>query len=283
MGAQNGLQQLRSAARRRTEETSRLLDAAPLGLVLGVTKRRRLEGLSIVLPAFNEESNVRHAVTRARAAGEQFADAVDVIVVDDGSIDNTAREAADAGAQVVSHGRNRGYGAALRSGFAAARQPWIFQMDCDNQFDPEEIGKLIPLADEADIIIGIRAQRADHRRRVWAGYAWNCLCRLAFGFIVRDIDCGFKLVNRGAIGPLALTSDGAGISLELCVAGRAAGLGIREVEVAHRPRTAGAETGLRLHVVIRGLYELYRLRRRYGGWRRSIRLPQRSVNAGAHR
>jgi glycosyltransferase involved in cell wall biosynthesis len=248
-----------------------------------MTKHHRLEGLSIVLPAFNEESNVRQAVMRARAAGERFADAVDVIVVDDGSTDHTATEAVNAGAQVVSHGCNRGYGAALRSGFAAARRPWIFQMDCDNQFDPEEIAKLIPLVEEADIIIGIRAERADARRRVWAGYAWNWLCRLAFGFIVRDVDCGFKLLKRGAVEHLDLTSNGAGISLELCVAGRAAGLGIREVEVAHRPRTAGAETGLRLHVVIRGLYELYRLRRRYGRRRRSVRPSQRSVSVGAHR
>ena len=104
--------------------------------------------------------------------------------MDDGSADGTAEEARRAHAVVVSHPRNRGYGAALRSGFAAARQPWIFQMDCDNQFDPEDMDRLVPLAREAQIVIGVRVQRADDWRRIWAGRAWNGLCRLAFGPIV---------------------------------------------------------------------------------------------------
>ena len=224
-----------------------------------------LEGISVVLPAFNEQGNVSRAVDRARAAATRLAKQVEVIVVDDGSIDRTAEEAGLAGALVVSHGRNRGYGAALRSGFAAATQPWIFQMDCDNQFDPEELEKLVPLAEGARVIIGIRTQRADSWRRIWAGRAWNQLCRLAFGFIVSDIDCGFKLLDRSAVNGFNLCSDGAGISLELCVAARQAGLRIAQVEVIHRPRETGSPTGLRPRVVARGLLELYRLRRRYEG------------------
>jgi glycosyltransferase involved in cell wall biosynthesis len=224
-------------------------------------------GISVILPALNEQGSVRRAVDRARAAATRLADHVEVIVVDDGSSDGTAEEARQAGAHVVSHGRNRGYGAALRTGFAAASQPWIFQMDCDNQFDPEELEKLLSLADDAQVIIGVRAQRADDWRRIWAGRAWNQLCRIAFGFIVRDIDCGFKLLDRTAISSLDLRSDGAGISLELCLAARRAGLRIAEVEVRHRPRATGSPTGLRSRVVARGLLELYSLRRRYGGGR----------------
>jgi hypothetical protein len=82
---------------------------------------------------------------------------------------------------------------------------------------------------------------------------------------VRDIDCGFKLLDRRAISGLALESSGAGISLELCVAARRAGLRIADVEVRHQSRAIGAATGLRLRVVMRGFLELYHLRRRYGG------------------
>jgi glycosyltransferase involved in cell wall biosynthesis len=225
---------------------------------------QQLEGISVVLPALNEQTNVRRAVERARAAATRLAERAEVIVVDDGSTDDTAAEARHAGARVVSHGINRGYGAALRTGFAAATLPWIFQMDCDNQFDPEELDKLVSLARDAEIIIGIRTQRADELRRIWAARAWNQLCRLAFGFIVSDVDCGFKLLERAAVMALDLQSNGAGISLELCVAGRHAGLRIAEVEVQHRPRTTGSPTGLRPRVVARGLLELYNLRRRYG-------------------
>lgn len=248
-----------------------------------MTTHRRLEGISVVLPALNEQGNVRAAVEQAREAAERLASRVEVIVVDDGSSDGTAQEAVEAGARVIAHDCNRGYGAALRSGFAAASQPWIFQMDCDNQFYPEELGKLVSLADNSEIVIGVRAQRADQRRRIWAGQAWNQLCRLAFGLIVRDIDCGFKLLNRSAISGLVLSCNGAGISLELCVAARAAGFRISDVEVRHRPRTTGAPTGLRLRVVLRGLYELYRLRRRYArrGRTRAVLTP--SVNVEVHR
>lgn len=244
---------------------------------------RRLEGISVVLPALNEQGNVRHAIERARHAATRLADRVEVIVVDDGSTDRTVAEAQQTGARVVSHVGNRGYGAALRSGFAAAREPWIFQMDCDNQFDPEELDKLVALADAAHLIIGARTHRADQWRRIWAGRAWNQLCRLTFGLIVRDIDCGFKLLNRAAISGLDLESDGAGISLELCVAGRSAGFRISEVEVGHRPRTTGSPTGLRLRVVLRGLYELYSLRRRYNRHAAPLAVPAASMNAEPHR
>lgn len=224
---------------------------------------RKLEGISVVLPALNEAGNVRAAVERTRAAAHRFAERVEVIVVDDGSTDATRAEGLEAGARVVSHNTNRGYGAALRSGFTVAREPWIFQMDCDNQFDPVELQKLVQLADRADIVIGMRSERADHWRRIWAGRLWNLLCRMAFGRIVRDVDCGFKLISRSAVNVSDLQCNGAGISLEMCVSARAAGFRIAEVPVRHQPRTIGAQTGLRPHVVARGLWELYRLKRRY--------------------
>jgi glycosyltransferase involved in cell wall biosynthesis len=227
-----------------------------------------LKGISIVLPALNEEGNVEHAVDRAGEAATRFAEHVEVIVVDDGSTDGTADAARRAGARVVSHERNRGYGAALRSGFAAATEPWIFQMDCDNQFDPEELEKLVRLTCNAHIIVGIRVARADNWKRRWAGRAWNQLCRLTFGYLARDIDCGFKLLDRAAITRLDLGSDGACISVELCVAAQRAGYRIGEIEVGHYPRVTGAPTGLRPRVVLKGLRELYELRRHYGGPRR---------------
>jgi glycosyltransferase involved in cell wall biosynthesis len=233
-------------------------------MVLDMTSPR-LEGISVVLPALNEESNVRDVIESVRDAAARVADRVEVIVVDDGSTDRTAEVARQAGARVVSHAHNLGYGAALRSGFAAACERWIFQMDCDNQFYPEELAKLVPLTGDAQIIIGVRLNRADESRRVWAGRSWNRLVRVVFGRIVTDIDCGFKLLDRAAISQLDLSTSGACISVELCVAGRQAGLGIAEVGVRHRPRMSGSQTGLRPRVVARGLLELYALRRRYNG------------------
>jgi glycosyltransferase involved in cell wall biosynthesis len=222
-----------------------------------------LPGISVVLPALDEEGNVARAVNAARDAARRCAADVEVIVVDDGSSDGTAAEAERAGAHVVRHDRNHGYGAALRSGFAVATQPWIFQMDCDNQFDPEELDKLVARSDTAQVVIGVRSPRADPWPRVAAGRAWNMLCRIAFGNLARDIDCGFKLIDRTVVSGGGLRSDGACISVELCLAARDAGCTIAEVDVGHRPRTAGSATGLNPRVAARGLLELARLRLTY--------------------
>jgi len=229
----------------------------------------RLSGLSIVLPCFDEAPNVDAAVSAATSAAERCALQHEVIVVDDGSRDDTraiaeALAAADPRVRVVAHDVNRGYGAALRSGFAAATQPWIFQMDCDNQFDPRELDKLVGRSGEAAIVIGIRTRRADNWRRVWAGRLWNQACRALFGDLAEDIDCGFKLLDRAVVSTFDLRSDGPGISLELCLSARRGGHAVAQVPVGHRPRTAGSPTGLRPRVVVRGVAELLRMRRRFG-------------------
>src|SRR5438093_8426368 len=150
-----------------------------------------LPGLTVVLPCHNEEDNVTAAVSAARSAGRRFAHRVEIVVVDDGSRDGTATtattlERALPELRVVTHERNRGYGAAVRSGIAAARMPWILLTDGDLQFDLMELEAFAPHAADADLVVGRRAARADPFGRRVAAHAWNVLvCRL-FGLPVRD-------------------------------------------------------------------------------------------------
>ena len=224
----------------------------------------RLPGISVVLPAWNEEGNVARAVSAARAAAEKHAEKVEVVVVDDGSADGTAEEARRAGAEVVAHGRNRGYGAALRTGFDSALMPWIFLVDADNQFDPDQLADLVAVCAEADMVVGHRIQRADGISRLAGGWAWNGLCRALFGYLGHDIDCAFKLVRTDLVRSLDLRSDGAPVSTELFVEARRQGARIVEIPVRHFPRTTGEPSGLHPRVVARALVELWRLRRRVG-------------------
>lgn len=221
-----------------------------------------LPGISIVMPAFDEQGNVGRAVAAARAAAERHSDKVEVIVVDDGSHDETVAEAQAAGAEVVSHGSNRGYGAALRSGFDSASLPWVFLVDADNQFDPDQLGELVARAPDVDMVVGYRSERADSARRVWAGRLWNGLCRFAFGYLGRDIDCAFKLLRTDLLRDLDLSCNGASLSAELFWMARRRGARIVEIPVRHYPRTTGAASGMRLSVVARAFAELWRLRRR---------------------
>jgi glycosyltransferase involved in cell wall biosynthesis len=229
----------------------------------------RVRELSVFLPCYEEEGNVARTVERALAVlRERDLDRFEIIVVDDGSRDGTGA-LADALAEehdevrVSHHVQNQGYGAALRTGFDAAKFPWVFFTDGDGQFDLAEIDGFLAAADDVEVVVGYRLQRADHFGRRVNTWLWSLAVRSLFRLRVRDIDCAFKLLSRHAldeVGPL--TASGAVISTELLVGVRRSGLAITEIGVHHYPRQAGAPTGASVNVILRALRELVQLRLR---------------------
>jgi glycosyltransferase involved in cell wall biosynthesis len=228
-----------------------------------------LEGVSIVLPCHDEAPNLTAAVKMASEAGRRHALAHEVIVVDDGSRDRTlaiatSLAACDPAVRVVVHPTNQGYGAALRSGIAAARQPWVLLTDADLQLELSELGAFVPLANDHDLIVGYRIERQDPYGRIVAAALWNRLVDGLFHLPVRDVDCAFKLIRRKLLYQLELESDGAAISTELLVGLLGRDARLAEVGVHHRPREAGRQSGTSPRVVARALRELIALRRRVG-------------------
>jgi glycosyltransferase involved in cell wall biosynthesis len=221
--------------------------------------------ISAVMPAFNEEANLSQSVGRLDAALRAHASVHEVIVVDDGSRDGTAEllaqlERATPTLRVITHPHNRGYGAALRSGFAAARHPWVFMMDADNQFDPDEIARLLARATDADIVAGYRRRRRDPLVRRLNAIAFFSLVRVLFGRLVRDVNCAFKLMRKDLIEGLNLRSNGALINTELLVRARQRRARVVEVPVEHFPRASGKQTGANPRVVLRAFRELIAFR-----------------------
>jgi glycosyltransferase involved in cell wall biosynthesis len=226
----------------------------------------RLSSLSIVLPCLNEAPNIERAVAEALRAGLRFADHCEVVVVDDGSRDDTRAiaerlAAADPRIVVVVHPENRGYGAAVRSGLQASTQAWVLLTDGDLQFDLQELGAMLPLTADHDLIAGRRIDRADPLGRRLAAGAWNRLMRRSFGVEVHDVDCAFKLMRGDAARALPLHSGGAMVSAELLVRAGMAGWRIAELGVHHRPRVAGEPTGGDVRVILRAFRERRALRR----------------------
>lgn len=222
-------------------------------------------GLSVVMPAFNEERNVAAAIRAVAAAVEPLFDEIEIVVVDDGSRDATARRVLDeAGAdprvRLVQHPQNRGYGAAVKTGLRAARLPLVFYTDSDLQFDPHQVRDLLARIDEFPVVVGYRRNRHDPWIRKLNAWAWNVLQRLLFGLAVRDVDCAFKLLRRDVLDGIPLAAEGAFFSTELLVRLQAAGHRIAEVAVDHFPRRAGAPTGARMHVILKAFREMWRLR-----------------------
>lgn len=226
--------------------------------------------ISVVLPAYNEGENIDRMVRSTVRTMDAVTDDYEVVVVDDGSRDNTAEvvrrlEEEFPRVRLERHPANRGYGAALYTGFTGARKEHIFFTDSDNQFDLEDIHRLVPLADEADMVVGYRAPRRDPFHRKLFGWGWTALVTLLFGYTARDIDCAFKLFKREIVERVPIISRGATFSAEFLVQAKRHGYSIREVPVKHLPRVEGSQTGARLDVITRAFRELVELRLRL--WR----------------
>ena len=229
----------------------------------------RLPALSYFFPAHNEEANLAGLVEEALATLPGLAEAFEIVIVNDGSRDATGRIADDLTAanpgvvRAVHHPTNLGYGAALLSGFRAARHDHVAFTDGDRQFRVADVGRLVDrmaAADSPEIVVGYRIKRADPLVRTLYARAYRLANRIFFGLTVRDVDCACKLFRREALEGLAVASGGAFFSAELLIKLRAAGRSIAEVGVPHHPRTAGAATGARPSVVFRAVRDFWRLR-----------------------
>jgi len=231
----------------------------------------RLATLSWFFPAHNEEANLDGLVSEALEVLPTLADTFEIIVVDDGSGDATGRMADELTAahpgivRAVHHPTNLGYGAALRSGFRAARHDHVAFTDGDRQFRVVDIGRLIDRMaadDRPDVVVGYRIKRADPLVRTLYARAYRLANRIFFGLKVRDVDCACKLFRRESLAGIAVDSGGAFFSAELLIKLHAAGRSIAEVGVPHHPRTAGSATGAKPSVVLRAVRDFWWLRLR---------------------
>jgi len=231
----------------------------------------RLARLSYFFPAHNEEANVLGLVEEALETLPGLAETFEIVIVDDGSRDGTGRIADELTAahpgivRAVHHQTNLGYGAALRSGFRAARFDHVAFTDGDRQFRVPDIARLIDrLAepDRPDVVVGYRIKRADPLARTVYARAYRLANRIFFGLRVRDVDCACKLFRREALDGLAVESGGAFFSAELLIKLQVAGRSVAEVGIPHHPRTAGSPTGAKPSVVFRAVRDFWLLRLR---------------------
>lgn len=244
-------------------------------------------GVAIFFPAWNEAANLPYVVENAITYLHSRHEPYTVIIVDDGSTDNTVEIVRELEnlypgcLRYVRHERNMGYGAALRTGFAEGLRTgmdWVGFCDADGQFDPKDVDRLIRGATESgsEIAIGYRIKRADTFERRMMGHGWRWLSQLALGYSARDVDCGFKVFRRQALAVISaeLSGDHATISPEMLARAMRAGLRITEVGVNHYPRQSGESSGARMHVVWASLLGLFLMRQSFN---RTIEMTPRTA------
>jgi putative flippase GtrA len=240
-----------------------------------ISGRAQREGVAFFLPAYNEAANLRHIVPGIVDYFWQLACPFTIIIVDDGSTGDDTFEAAEqlsrrypGRVQAVHHGRNKGYGAALRTGLRAALATGhglIGFCDADDQFEIASFGTLLAalVNDEADLAVGYRIARADSLQRRVMGRSWHWLSSLMLGArTARDVDCGFKVFTRAVVADVEPRISGgyAAVSPEILSRATSAGYTMAEAGVTHKPRSHGQQTGSDLKVVILSLVYLFQLR-----------------------
>lgn len=217
--------------------------------------------LTIFFPFWNEEDNIDLVISKAIPVANKIAENWEILMIDDGSSDKSlerikALSKTDKRLVTISHDKNRGYGAALKTGFANAKYKYIVFNDGDGQFDFSEINKFMEKIENADVVIGYRKKRLDHPFRHILMNLLKIWDYVLFNFSFKDIDCGFKLFKKEAVEKIQpLKSEGAMITTEILAKSKKAKLKILEVEVHHYPRIFGDQSGGNLRVILRAVKE----------------------------
>ena len=210
-----------------------------------MTDSKKLSSLSAIFPAYNDAGTIASMISAAQIASRQVTDDFEIVVVNDGSTDYTGLILEDMKhrfpeLRVISHSSNRGYGGALRSGFAAAQKDWVFYTDGDAQYNPLELVSLVnALTDGVDAVNGYKSTRHDSLLRIVIGRSYHYLLKLLFRFRLRDVDCDFRLVPTRILREIDLVSDSGAICLEMVKKIEDAGYVFAEIPVSHYPRKYG--------------------------------------------
>ncbi len=202
-------------------------------------------GISCFFPAYNDAKSIGKLVTDAFDILSNLTNDFEVIVINDGSTDETAQvlrelETKHQNLRIIQHETNRGYGGALQSGFRAAAKDLVFYTDGDAQYDVRELPKLLALLDEkTDVVNGYKIERGDKLKRKVAGGFYNSLARILFSLPIRDVDCDFRLIRRAVLGKINLSSTSGSICVELVYKLKRVGASFREIGVNHYERPFG--------------------------------------------
>ena len=225
------------------------------------------DGISVILPAYNEEENIREAVEDAVKFLRTIRNPWEIIIINDGSNDKTGGLAekisqSQPRVRVIHHDKNFGYGRSLSDGFAASLYNYIFFTDSDRQFDINALEVMWPLAKTGvvDLVIGYRINRQDLFMRKFLSRSYNILADYLFGLDVKDIDCAFKIFKKEIFKKIKIESNNFFVNTEILAKAKYYKFKILEVGVPHFPRRAG-KSSVSFKYIPLTIKELFRIKK----------------------
>lgn len=225
-----------------------------------------MPGLSVFFPAYNDAGTIASLVISAVQVAGSLTPDFEVIVINDGSQDDTPRILDELArvypdrVRIVHHAKNRGYGGALRSGFAAATKDFVFYTDGDAQYDPQEMSLLWQqMTDDVDWVNGWKISRSDPLHRIIIGRVYHHTVKLLFGLKVRDVDCDFRLMRRRIFDVVRLEKDSGVICLEMMKKFKDAGFRVAETPVHHYHRAHGKSQFFNFPRIVRTVVDVMKL------------------------
>jgi len=224
------------------------------------------KSISVFFPCFNDEKTIGPLVRGVKKILDKMAGKYEIIVIDDGSTDNSRGELAKLSKEVqnlrlIFHRQNKGYGGALKSGFKAAKYDFVFYTDGDGQYDIGELELLLPLmTNDIGVVNGIKMFRNDPWYRIVIGNIYNFFVRNAFGIDINDTDCDFRLIRNSSLKKISLNCNSGAICVELVKKLQDSGAEFRQVSVHHYSREFGNSQFFNWRRILNTGIELVRLR-----------------------
>jgi glycosyltransferase involved in cell wall biosynthesis len=222
--------------------------------------------VSLFFPVYRDEATVERVAKKALRVLEELASEHEVIIVDDGSPDRAGEigdrlAATHPGIRVIHHERNLGYGQALRTGFEAARFEWICFTDGDDEYEVDDLRRLLRLRDYYDLVITFRYAKRYGGWRIFVSFVYNKLLRFVFETRYRDVSSGLKLVKREVVNELELISTSPFIGAEIAIKTMLKGFRVGEVGIQTFPREFGRGTSTSLRNILATLGDMRRVYR----------------------
>jgi glycosyltransferase involved in cell wall biosynthesis len=243
--------------------------------------------ISAFFPAYNDAGTIPSMVLTVLMTLREVSDDYEVIVVNDGSQDHTPQVLDELArlypgeVRIIHHPQNRGYGGALRTGFASATKEWIFYTDGDAQYDARELKNLVALAnDDVDFINGWKIERHDPAHRIIIGRIYQYMIKAGFGLRLKDVDCDFRLMRRRVFDEVELTSDSGVICVELMKKVQDAGFRLTETPVHHFHRAYGKSQFFNYSRLVRVAQDLVVLWKQLVIDKEHLQQPSPSLSSG---